>query len=822
MIKFVLKRVGVIVAAALFVAGALYALSPWLVSTLLSAWLQNHGAYSVSLDAGRPGLSSIRFAKVRGRMATESARYGLAASDVTVSYRIGDVLRGHLRSIRIAQADLSYDANGALQARDLALLLQVPGPWIRELGLDSAAVDALTVRFGGASDDAPYARLSGSLAADGESLSGSFDVGLGEAPPQAVSLHMDSAGEMLLQVRGGDGRAAPPWLTLRSSRAGGATALRGSLDARAEAATAALAPMLPAGDWSAIEGEARGEWDLMVPTAPSDWLELLLNARGKARMRADLHTVGEQGAAPQTLQGEFVLNAGDRELMSSGSLQADSQLPLRIMSLLRVAVPWPPGLDGSVSLNWKGAAAVADVSGWSAFLNNARLEADSEIVLTGTGAKGARIATRLELADARVQSQGTLQGDAAKAAELVKRWAAEPGWVTPSGQVTVQWTAAGPVSIPSHPDGWIGVVEADASASGDLELDRIDGIASGVSVSGDAHAALRSGRLSLRAEPGFRVTGVPDPAWLPAMAASSAPLTVAAPGALNASISVHARRYRLSLAREAELEIKDLVLGDVGAPSLRVRALEPIELVRAGDGPWTYDSVSLLLSSPVVFANLNAVGPMEALRGELLIVSRPGASKPLLTFRDLGLSMLGGRVESKRFEYDETSAGNELSIDVSGIDLGRVLRLEQQQGLQATGRIDGRVSLLLGERGVISGSGRVASRSTGGVIRYQPDAEAQRAVEANPGLKFAHQALGNLRYDSLQADADYGGDGDLKLRVQIEGVNPEWRPDQPIHLNLNLQENVPKLLQSLRISDDFTRVIEKRVEEFYRKGGAAP
>jgi len=826
MIKSVLRRVGVIVAAALVIVGALYALSPWLASTLLSAWLQNQGAYSVSLDAGRPGLSSIRFAKVRGRMATEGARYGIAASDVTVSYRIAEVLRGRLLSIRVAQADLSYDANGPLQAGDLALLLQLPGPWIGGLGLESATVDALTVHFGDADDGAPDAHLSGSLTADGKSLSGRFDVGVGAASLQDVSLHMDSAGEMQLQVRGADARSAPPWLSLRSSRAGGGTALRGALDTHAQAATAAFAPVLPAGDWAAIEGEARGEWDLVLPSAPSDWLELLMNVRGSARIQADLRAPGEKGAAAETLRGALELNAGERELLSSGSLQADSKLPLRVLSMLGVAAPWPPGLGGSLSLNWSGVAPVADVSGWPAFLNNARLEADSEVVLTGVAAQGAspagvRAKTRVELRDARLQSQGTLQGDAGKAAALIEHWAGAAGSAAPRGQVSVRWKAAGPVSAPSHPDGWIGVIEGDASVSGDLELDGIEGMARSARMSGEAQAALRNGRFALRAAPGFEVSGIPDAAWLPAMAASSAPLTVAAPGGLSASLSVHARRYRLDVARETELEIKDLVLDDVAAPSLRVRALEPVELLRAGDGPWTYDSVSLFFSAPVVFANLKVVGPMEKLRGEVLVVPRTGSAKPLLTFRDLELSMLGGRVSCARFEYDDTSAANELPLEVSGIDLGRVLRLEQQKGLEASGRVDGRVSLMLGAQGAVSGSGRVSARRTGGVIRYRPDANAKRTVEANPSLKFAHQALGNMRYDLLQADADYGTDGALTLRVRIEGVNPDWRPDQPIHLNLNLQENVPKLLESLRISDDFSRVIEKRVEEFYRKGGAA-
>ena len=82
----------------------------------------------------------------------------------------------------------------------------------------------------------------------------------------------------------------------------------------------------------------------------------------------------------------------------------------------------------------------------------------------------------------------------------------------------------------------------------------------------------------------------------------------------------------------------------------------------------------------------------------------------------------------------------------------------------------------------------------------------------NPSMNILLQALGNLNYEVLKVNADSTLDGDLTLKVALKGRNPDWQSGRPIHLNLRLEENIPKLLRSLHLADD----INTRVQEHYR------
>jgi hypothetical protein len=80
-----------------------------------------------------------------------------------------------------------------------------------------------------------------------------------------------------------------------------------------------------------------------------------------------------------------------------------------------------------------------------------------------------------------------------------------------------------------------------------------------------------------------------------------------------------------------------------------------------------------------------------------------------------------------------------------------------------------------------------------------------------PGLDLALGALTDFRFDVLEASVNYSDAGDLQLGIRLEGRNPEIEKGRPIHYNLNVSENIPVLLQSLRLQDTFTERIEKEV-----------
>jgi len=58
----------------------------------------------------------------------------------------------------------------------------------------------------------------------------------------------------------------------------------------------------------------------------------------------------------------------------------------------------------------------------------------------------------------------------------------------------------------------------------------------------------------------------------------------------------------------------------------------------------------------------------------------------------------------------------------------------------------------------------------------------------------------------------YDSNGDLRLEVQLAGVNPDMNGGQAINLNVNITDNIPTLLRSLYAG----RAISERLEEYLR------
>jgi hypothetical protein len=108
--------------------------------------------------------------------------------------------------------------------------------------------------------------------------------------------------------------------------------------------------------------------------------------------------------------------------------------------------------------------------------------------------------------------------------------------------------------------------------------------------------------------------------------------------------------------------------------------------------------------------------------------------------------------------------------------------------------------------------GYVGARPPGGQLRYGADAALLERL-SQPGLSLAMTALGDFRYETLGSFVDYETDGTLALRVRLAGASPGVEGGRPINFNLNVTQNLPLLLQSLRLSQNIGETLERRLRE---------
>ena len=158
-------------------------------------------------------------------------------------------------------------------------------------------------------------------------------------------------------------------------------------------------------------------------------------------------------------------------------------------------------------------------------------------------------------------------------------------------------------------------------------------------------------------------------------------------------------------------------------------------------------------------------------------------------------------------DFDIDNGAADLEIQLVDLDLAEVLALEGDD-VTGTGRLAGRIPISLQHNTVLIRGG-VISASEPGRIKLAP---ALASSITQPGLDIALKALGNFSYEKLESSIDYDDQGDMALGILLEGRNPDVEDGRPIHFNLNISENIPVLLQSLRLQDTLIRQIEKKVQ----------
>ena len=187
-----------------------------------------------------------------------------------------------------------------------------------------------------------------------------------------------------------------------------------------------------------------------------------------------------------------------------------------------------------------------------------------------------------------------------------------------------------------------------------------------------------------------------------------------------------------------------------------------------------------------------------------------GAGQPIVDLKNITAHTLGGRVSSPWIYLDPARPPTRFTLKVDGVQLDRLLQLEQQPGLEGTGVLDGSIPITLNGETITIRDGRAAVRPPGGVIRFAPlEGTRQVLVQAKPEMELVLRALENFRYDVLRAAVNYREDGTLSLETRLEGKNPDMTESPPVHFNLNVEENIPALLQSVQVVKDIERRLEK-------------
>lgn len=176
--------------------------------------------------------------------------------------------------------------------------------------------------------------------------------------------------------------------------------------------------------------------------------------------------------------------------------------------------------------------------------------------------------------------------------------------------------------------------------------------------------------------------------------------------------------------------------------------------------------------------------------------------------------LLNGSVMLNAQQFD-LSRQQTLPLQVRGLELQELLKVYPAEGLAGNATIDGVLPIHFVNGEFYIEAGQLQARQPG-VLQFQSD-KINALGKSNPAMRLVADALEDFHFNVLSSALSYDQSGKLLLNIRLEGQNPDIEKGRPIHLNINLEEDIPALLASIQLSGQVSDIIQKRVRERLEK-----
>jgi len=229
------------------------------------------------------------------------------------------------------------------------------------------------------------------------------------------------------------------------------------------------------------------------------------------------------------------------------------------------------------------------------------------------------------------------------------------------------------------------------------------------------------------------------------------------------------------------------------------------------DGHLISDSSDTNQANNIFIDKIETQTPIDNLSANFLLNFSKQNSNIIVNMSNVSAEALGGRFEIDKAQWP-MKPEHSVNVQLSSIDLEKLLELDKKQGIVVTGKISGNLPVSYDGNNFLVKDGSLHNVSHG-VIQVMNNPAVARLKEGSAELKLAFDALQNLHYHQLTSEVSMANDGYMLLATAIKGRNPDL--DNEVNLNLNLNYDLLGLLASL----DITKHIENSIIKQSKKDG---
>ena len=189
--------------------------------------------------------------------------------------------------------------------------------------------------------------------------------------------------------------------------------------------------------------------------------------------------------------------------------------------------------------------------------------------------------------------------------------------------------------------------------------------------------------------------------------------------------------------------------------------------------------------SSIEVALLDVGVPVEQITADFAL----NIGEKAVQIQNLSMSVLGGQLVTEPFRFGMQEEINDIILRPQSIQLQFMLDIAEFEDISLSGSLSGVLPVTISNERITMQNGRLESDPPGGVIRYSAGGDTQDATVIDSDIGLVSRALANFEFDSLTADVDYTKSGDLKLQMILARVSPDMDANQPIILNLDVEND---------------------------------
>lgn len=210
--------------------------------------------------------------------------------------------------------------------------------------------------------------------------------------------------------------------------------------------------------------------------------------------------------------------------------------------------------------------------------------------------------------------------------------------------------------------------------------------------------------------------------------------------------------------------------------------------------------------------SVNVGFPVSNVTATLSLPEPTSPTSPTVKVHTFSSSVFGGEIYlPEPVTWRVGAASNQLLVSASQWELRQLVALQQGQEIDAQGLLEGQLPLIVEDGRIIIKKGFLRAIPPGGSIRYQATDSAAALAQSNEELGMALELLEDFRFKVLSTDVALDKTGNLHLGLALSGSNPTQFNGRQVNFNINLDQNIDPLLQSLRLSDTLVEQLERRI-----------